>query len=1069
MDSARLTILPGVSGTLFPGSFLASLSGDADLAANRPPESVERTRRNFLAWWGSVERHCGPATGLRALFDRVAMPLASLLGFRAHDAEFEDRVATARLESVSGPVQLVLEPWATRASRAWRGLKQADGPIWCLLVAPPFISVVDLRGHSMRRSVDFSLPDALDPRSFPAFLTACSAGAALDALVQEGARFQDAVRADLQAGVVQALAAIRPVLPPRATPGTDEFSEALTIVYRVLFLLFAESRALVPRQHARYGCSYSVTSLCREALSGNPDAPSAWDGLAAVTRLARLGCDSEHLVFRPFNGRLFARSAAPALESARRTRRSSRMAHEQAEAIARALVALGTRPGPGGREEIAYADLGVEQLGAVYERVLDLDPAALDALARRRTARSPSTRAHSARRKDTGTFYTPQPLAELVVRRALAPLIADASADDILTLRVIDPAMGSGAFLVAACRYLSHAYERALVNEGRCAETDLDADSRANIRRTIAARCLSGVDANPVAVQLARLSLWLTTLSRDKPLSFLDHRLRVGDSLIGAVPEDLWRVPTLGRGNQDILRDDLFGPLEFDADVRDVVTPLRRLHQGDDNSVADVRTRERLWASLAGDKSPVARWRAVCDLWCARWFWPPGSPPSGAEIRAVVDALVRGDRTLSDSHMRPWLAQARSIANERRFFHWPLEFADVFYDPTGARLPRAGFDAVIGNPPWDVVGTDRGSLMSFVRQSGHFPASTRGHLNLYQPFVELAVRLARPGGRVGLVLPWGAATDDGAARLREKLFMKTHVDAVVGLDNAQGIFPIHRGLRFLVLSATNGAPTLEVRARFGVRSTEAIEALPAVEDLSGECGEPLRLTTDMIRRASGAGLRIPDVRQPGLVERLLHIRRRIPNLGSADGWAATFSRELNATDDRKLFGPDGLQIIEGKHISPFRTMAHATSRRIEPAVARRVLPDLRFTRSRLAYRDVSGVGNRRALIAAVIPANVVTTHTLFCLRNQLPLEQQYFLCGVLNSNLIDSIVRMLMGSHVTTSLIEALPVPVWNGDARQRRIAAIAETLASHPEPEGDEWTRLRAESSALVDSDFAV
>ena len=304
--------------------------------------------------------------------------------------------------------------------------------------------------------------------------------------------------------------------------------------------------------------------------------------------------------------------------------------------------------------------------------------------------------------------------------------------------------MGSGAFLVAACRYLSHAYERALVDEGRCAETDLDADMRANIRRTVAARCLAGVDANPVAVQLARLSLWLTTLARDKPLSFLDHRLRVGDSLVGAVPEDLWRVPMPGRGRRDVLSEGLFGPLEFDAAVRDVVTPLRRLHEGDDNSVTDVRARERLWAGIAGDDSPVARWRAACDLWCARWFWRNGRPPSAAEIRAVVDALVRGDRTLGAAHIGPWLDQARSVARERRFFHWPLEFADVFYDTTGARLPRAGFDAVIGNPPWDVVRSDRGSLMSFVRESGHFRASTRGHLNLYQPFVELALASQSP-------------------------------------------------------------------------------------------------------------------------------------------------------------------------------------------------------------------------------------------------------------------------------------------------------------------------------------
>ena len=140
MDSARLTPLPGVSGTLFPSRFLASMSLEANPACAGGNESVERRRRYFLAWWTTVERHCGPATGLRALFDRVAMPLASLLNFRAHDAEFEDRLATARLESVSGLVQLVLAPWATRPSRVWRGLKQADAATWCLLVAPPFVT-----------------------------------------------------------------------------------------------------------------------------------------------------------------------------------------------------------------------------------------------------------------------------------------------------------------------------------------------------------------------------------------------------------------------------------------------------------------------------------------------------------------------------------------------------------------------------------------------------------------------------------------------------------------------------------------------------------------------------------------------------------------------------------------------------------------------------------------------------------------------------------------------------------------------------------------------------------------
>ena len=387
--------------------------------------------------------------------------------------------------------------------------------------------------------------------------------------------------------------------------------------------------------------------------------------------------------------------------------------------------------------------------------------------------------------------------------------------------------------------------------------------------------------------------------------------------------------------------------------------------------------------------------------------------------------------------------------------------------PPARGCARGGFDVVIGNPPWDVVRSDRGSLMSFVRESGHFRASTRGHLNLYQPFVELALRLARPGGRIGLVLPWGAATDDGAAPLRERLFTRTKVDALVGLDNAQGIFPIHRGLRFLVLSATNGAHTQDMRARFGVRSTEDIDALPSVEHPNGQAGGAMRLTIEAIRCGAGPALRIPDIRRPDLFAHLLEIRRRMPALGSAGGWAATFGRELNATDDRRRFGDLGLPILDGKHISPFRTAVEASGRRIDAAVAREVLPGLRFTRARLAYRDVSGVGNRRALIAAVIPGNVVTTHTLFCLRNPLPLDQQHFLCGVLNSDLIDAIVRMLMGGHVTTSLMESLPVPLWTGSERQQQIAAIALTLASHDTPEGAAWHQLFADLNSLVDAEF--
>src|SRR5439155_9698217 len=145
------------------------------------------------------------------------------------------------------------------------------------------------------------------------------------------------------------------------------------------------------------------------------------------------------------------------------------------------------------------------------------------------------------RRKSSGSFYTPQSITDYLVRRTLHPVAGTASSSDILRLRIVDPAMGSAAFLVSACRYLARAYEQALIRDGDCLPDDIDDRDRAEFRRHIAQQCLYGVDLNPTAVQLGRLSLWLATLAADKPLTFLDHHLVVGDSLLGASLIDIAR------------------------------------------------------------------------------------------------------------------------------------------------------------------------------------------------------------------------------------------------------------------------------------------------------------------------------------------------------------------------------------------------------------------------------------------------------------------------------------------------------------------------------------------------
>jgi hypothetical protein len=1106
----------GIAGNLLPSRYLAEQIAGGHF---RFADDEARRRLRFERWWTRVERTSGPASGLRAVFDVVAMPFFAMLGFRARLARFESRHATAELLTPGGrSVGLVLLPWAERPSALWRepcAIARAIGAAWCFLFAPPFLAIVDVRAHALRRSLELTLPAVFDARVFAAFWTLARAGAfdppeteaagesRLDALVRAAAAFQDRVRDDLQHGVTDALAAFsRAIGPPRVARhvepagGASRFDEALTLVYRVLFLLFAESRGLVPHDTAVYRDAYTLGTLCRQVLADR-NAPGVWDALAAITRLLRVGCRTTDLRVAPFNGRLFARASAPTLERARPAVRRTPSAMARDRAAARALTALGSRATRNGRETIAYADLGVEQLGAVYERVLDIDPQALDALALdgtratgrdRRPARRAST-AHSDRRKTTGTFYTPQPLADFVARRTLAPLVAGAAPDAILRLRVVDPAMGSGAFLVAACRYLAGAYERALIDDGQATPADFDADARAGVRRLVAERCLAGVDRNPVAVQVARLSMWLATLARGRPLGFLDHRLRVGDSLVGASPDDLRRLTrSTCRGREAL---PLFDDVQLDHAMREAARPLAALHDRREDTVDDVRAKETIWTNLTSATSPLEPWRRAADLWCARWFWPAGeAPPSPAELRALIDAVLRGDRTLARSHVTERLATARAIASAHGFFHWPIEMSDVFYDRDGQPLPRAGFDAVLANPPWEMLRADtirhdgarrraggaarprddRRPTLRFIRESGIYSSCDRGHLNLYQPFLERALSLARPGGRVGLVLPWSLATDDGAAALRQRLFERCTLHTLVGLDNANALFPIHRGLRFMAVVASPGGPTGEVRARFGVKTGGQIDALPDREDGLAPTAYPVRLHRRQIEAVSGPALRIPDVRHArdlALAERLCC---EFPPLGDATSWQASFGRELNATDDRDSFGPHGLPVIHGRHLAPFRVDAAAADARIAPATARRLLPAEPFAHRRLGYRDVSGVGNRLSLIAAIVPAGVVTTHTIFCLRQTTTtagdVDALDFLCGVLNSYVLNVIVRLLMGGHVTTTVVERLPAPAWTGSAVERRIARMARRLATAWSPRTH--ARLQAEVAALFGVDAA-
>jgi hypothetical protein len=1072
-------MIVGISGSL--------LSHDAfdHVIANRLRERLdesgsERARRRLRAWHLQLRAQLGPTATPRTLYDRLATPLFSHLGYRVIPSAGAGDVFRATLQSRgTARAALLVISWGRDTAGAWReAVLHGIGTSlpWCFCLNGPVLRLVDSRRTYSRRFLQFDLTTTLDdPRSFRV-LWGLLRSDSLASPVLDGKSLFDAalalsedyradVRDSLQAGVHEALFHLdnafrtaRTSTPRRrrmrSPAASDLFNEALIVVYRVLFLLFAEARGLVPRWHPVYRDAYTIEAL-REPVEHLPRPRGLWESLQAIARLAHSGCRVGALHVPPFNGHLFSPADAPV---------SDLVALDEG-AVRQAMLALTTRAVRSGRVRVAYGDLGVEQLGGVYERLLDVEPGAPPA-----RPRGPQIRTTSVR-KSTGSFYTPRSITEFLVRRTLAPLVSDATPDRILALRIVDPAMGSGAFLVAACRYLASAYELALLREGGFVSSDITETERASFRRVVAQQCLYGVDINPMAVQLGRLSLWLATLSAGRPLTFLDHRLQAGNSLVGASFEDILRQPP-GGSRAKYAPLPLFSELDIDATVRHAVGVRAEVAAKPDDTLEQVQWKERAMADLARERT-IARWKSVADLWCAHWF--ADRRQTAGSFGALADALLGRFNALPPHTSARLLQGAQAAAHLHRFFHWTFEFPEIFYESTGEPKPGAGFDAVIGNPPWEMLRGDLGApegrtaarnaaarLTDFTRSSGIYRLQGSGHANLYQLFLERALSLLRDGGRLGLILPSAFAVDRGSSRLRRALLECSSIDGFVSFENRDAVFPIHRSMKFLLVTAAKGGPSSALPCRFGVRSPAELDAMPD----SGSDPGAITLTRSLLERVDADGLVIPDLRTTADVEIVSDIAFRFPALGDEEGWHVSFGRELNATDDRAHFvdagGGRNMPVIEGKHLSPFVVDTKAATAWLPLASGRRLLGGKGpFARPRLAYRDVAGATNRLSLIAAIVPAGCITTHTLFCLKDPIDLDVQHFLCGIFNSFVANYLVRTRINTHVSASIIDRLPVPVVEPGAESFRTIASLSVSLSEQESEVHA-ARLQAAAARL-------
>ena len=1008
-------------------------------------EATQVATRCGRVWRDAVDV-LGPASGVSAVWLRLVEPLAATLGWQPGAPESTTwgevrlRIGDARL----GPSRqaIVALPWGVEhdalhrvvtrmgVERGVRWIAACNGRTWRWYDAG--------RPHA-RALIEVDLEQAgVDGRVWQALWlagrTARQGGllprdAGLAALAAAGVKDQSATSRHLRVGVSEALGTLA-----RHADGTRDAH--LQLVFQWLFLLFAEERSLVPAWHATHRRSYALGTLVREA-AGGASPVGLQDSLTAIARLGRDGGRLGPLRCTALNGPLFD------VTPPRRRGSSTRRTGDLGDAVWASTLDALTRSRDPGDGAIDYAHLDVEHLGAIYESVMD-----------------PVVDGQSGvLRKRTGAFYTPRVLADAIVERALGPLVREATADRILALRVLDPAMGSGALLASAHRFLVAAVQSAWMRDGKAGPLDVTPAERAALPRRVAEQCLFGVDVNARAVQVARLSLWLLSLADDRPLTWLDAHLVVGDSLVGVSPATiLARPPTTTRRRvaSPSAQLTLFDLAHWHHEADLVGAALELINARPTDTAADAREKSQALADLRA-RDGLATWRRRADAWCGAALDRP--TPSAGLWRSIDEALRRGTRL--DGHLLACHTRWQQLAASRRCVHWPLEFPDVF------ERPRGGFDAVIANPPWEMQRGDLGTvgaradaredadrLLGFVRASGLY-RDARGHVNSCQLFLERMLQLVRPGGRFGVLLPGSVLSDHGTSALRRHVFEASAIDRISILDNRDAYFPIHRSMRIVAMTGEVGTATSSLVVDEGVTAT------------SGHV-----LTRDQLRLGSGEAEAIPRLRHADDL-RVLDRLWSSPRLGDT-AWALRFGRELNATEHRGLAAsdrddPGRLRLVDGKHLRAFEVhTAHATAS-VHADDARRVLPAAPWTRWRLGYRDVSSPTNTRSLLAALVPPGVVTTHTIFCLRDPPPLATQLYLLGMLNSLVSDWFVRRYLTSHVTAGLMARVPVPLPDRrHPRRRRVVGLAIRLMRSPD-DLEAQAALHIEAAALHGLDASM
>ncbi|MDC0431292.1 N-6 DNA methylase [Paracoccaceae bacterium] len=716
------------------------------------------------------------------------------------------------------------------------------------------------------------------------------------------------------------------------------FNELLRLIYRLIFLMVAEDRNLLHPEKSKvearalYAQGYSLAGLRKQCYRA-----ATWDrhhdryeGLKIVFKALSQG---QKALALPALGGLFAQGRLPRLETA----------ILRNKAFMEALYRLSWLSDKNGMVPVNWRSMETEELGSVYETLLELQPQLGDD-GKSLIFASDVAEQKGNQRKTTGSYYTPDSLVQVLLDTALDPVLdkveteSEDPAKALLKLSVIDPACGSGHFLLAAARRIATRLAR-----HRAEGTPALSDFR-HALRDVARSCLHGVDRNPMAVELTKVALWIETVDPGLPLGFFDAQIRCGDALLGVfdlkvledgIPDAAYK-PLTGddkdaakyykKANQDATK----GQGGFDFGTGQVAMPEMKPMALDfsgfrdlpEDTVEQIGAKAKRFRELR-KKQGFVRATAAANLYVAAFLLPKvGGAPAGPSARTVPTTEELW-MALNQGKMRQAMVDAPKAARSARAFHWPLEFPDV--------MQRGGFDVVLGNPPWEKLTLfereffsahpeisdennaarrkkaikellERNLSMSrkwndaqysmvalgnFMRGAHRFPFTAVGDLNLYALFTELSTQLNNKKGATGLVLKSAMFTGSTWRKFTDHLITTGKLYAVFDFKNWETLFSgVGYHERFCLATLLKGSFGKEVHLSVGLTNPSQLS----------EAGRTLKVDKSFPRLVNPDTGTLPQCETSEQLLTLSRVASEFPTVASSD-WDVRYTRGLDMTAD----------------------------------------------------------------------------------------------------------------------------------------------------------------------------